>query len=101
MAEQDGNIHGPAVTGEGKRPADMTEDEKHERGAELEERRLREEEPDPNQHGPAVAGRSDAEEALEAWQEEYAMSPSEYLARYGEDASGSSLALAAQHAEED
>lgn len=112
MAKGDGNLPGPAVTGEGKRPSELTEDEKHELGAELEGERLREEEPDPNQHGPAVAGQ-EAEEAveetgegetpdpLEAWEDQYSMDPEEYLMRYGEDAEGSELATEAINARED
>lgn len=108
MAKGDGNLPGPAVTGEGKRPSELTEDEKHERGAELEEERLREEEPDPNQHGPAVeagpqeeAEEGESPDAVEAWGDQYNMSPEEYLMRYGEDAPGSELATAAINQRED
>jgi len=56
MGEHDGMIHGPAVGAEDAEEAALpTEEEELEaHRADLRERRLREEEPDPNQHGPAV-----------------------------------------------
>lgn len=98
MGKQDGNLPGPAVTGE-ELPEDEEGLESYREG--LEGEKLVEEEPNPNQHGPAIEGGALAgDEALEAWREEYSISPSEYLARYGEDAGGSELAQAALNAEE-
>ena len=61
MAKDDGNLPGPAVTGE-----ELPEDEEglDDYAQDLEDERLVEEEPDPNQHGPAVTGEdvSDEEE---------------------------------------
>ena len=104
MAKNDGNLPGPAITGEGKRPTELDEDEKHELGAEIEKERLREEEPDPNQHGPAVGDPAQEEEEpdispADTWEEQYSMSPGEYLSRYGEDATGSELAQMALEAQ--
>lgn len=60
MAKDDGNLPGPAVGG-AERPDLNDVDATREYASEIREERLVNEEPDPNQHGPAVTGETSEE----------------------------------------